>query len=261
MEVSASDFARMCGVSAMAISKKIKAGTLIRNSARKLDTDNVTNREYLESKRSSMKSKLETRELERAVTAAPSPVEESDSGNAALMKPAEIRRRQFSAPEASDVFQKFNESDEKAKRMMDMTLRQLLNTFGNLDSVEKYSKILRDLSAADEREQKTQERRLMQIPKDFVQKNLFGYVNQIMSQLLDMPESVCDQIIALVRTKGDGCRNDIIHVISDNLTKIISGTKEHILNELELLKGRYEKQEATVDQLVGEKLEEMREIG
>ena len=136
-----------------------------------------------------------------------------------------------------------------------------MNTFGNLDSVEKYSKILRDLSAADEREQKTQERRLMQIPKDFVQKNLFGYVNQIMSQLLDMPESVCDQIIALVRTKGDGCRNDIIHVISDNLTKIISGTKEHILNELELLKGRYEKQEATVDQLVGEKLEEMREIG
>ena len=259
MEVSASEFARMCGVSAMAVSKKIKAGTLVRNSAKKLDTDNAINRAYLENKQSALRNKLKTRELEESVK------NETDSESVVVgTKLSEHCNISFSAAAggaASYPGKNIFESENKAKLMQDMTLKQLLRTFGTVDNVERYSKILRDLSTADEREQKTQERRLEQIPRDFVVQNLFGYVDQLMNQLLDVPESVCDQIVAVLTAGDDDMRVNVIHILSDNLTRCISGAKEHITNEINGLRGKYEKQDATVDQLVSEKLEEMREIG
>lgn len=260
MEVSASEFARMCGVSAMAVSKKIKAGTLVRNSAKKLDTDNAINRAYLENKQSALRNKLKTRELEESV--------KNERDSEFVVVDAEIydsknTQKNLASPGGAASYPGKNifESENKAKLMQDMTLKQLLRTFGTVDNVERYSKILRDLSTADEREQKTQERRLEQIPRDFVVQNLFGYVDQLMNQLLDVPESVCDQIVAVLTAGGDDMRVNVIRILSDNLTRCISGAKEHITNEINGLRGKYEKQDAAVDQLVSEKLEEMREIG
>lgn len=87
-----------------------------------------------------------------------------------------------------------------ANRMLNMTLRELLQNYNGLDGVEKYAKILKDLMAADERAQRIQERRQLQIPKDFVISRLFGYLNQQNSRLLDLPESMADQVIALAQT-------------------------------------------------------------
>lgn len=260
----------------MAVSKKIKAGTLVRNSAKKLDTDNAINRAYLENKQAALKNKLKTRELEESV--------KNDIDSESVVVDAEIYdsktsehcNTSFSVAQPGVNTQKnlsaaggvafspgknIFESENKARLMQDMTLKQLLRTFGTVDNVERYSKILRDLSTADEREQKTQERRLEQIPRDFVVQNLFGYVDQLMNQLLDVPESVCDQIVAVLTAGGDDMRVNVIHILSDNLTRCISGAKEHITNEINGLRGKYEKQDAAVDQLVSEKLEEMREIG
>lgn len=260
----------------MAVSKKIKAGTLVRNSAKKLDTDNAINRAYLENKQAALKNKLKTRELEESVK------NETESKSAAVDAEIYDLKTSFGACNTSfsDAPQGVNaqknlspaaaafspgknifESENKAKLMQDMTIKQLLRTFGTVDNVERYSKILRDLSTADEREQKTQERRLEQIPRDFVVQSLFGYVDQLMNQLLDVPESVCDQIVAVLTAGGDDMRGNVIHILSDNLTRCISGAKEHITNEINGLRGKYEKQDAAVDQLVSEKLEEMREIG
>lgn len=257
MEVSASEFARMCGVSAMAVSKKIKAGTLVRNSAKKLDTDNAINRAYLENKQAALRNKLKTRELEESVK------NDIDSESVVVAQPGVNNKKNLASASGAVSYPGKNifESEDKAKLMQDMTLKQLLRTFGTVDNVERYSKILRDLSTADEREQKTQERRLEQIPRDFVVQNLFGYVDQLMNQLLDVPESVCDQIVAVLTAGGDDMRVNVIHILSDNLTRCISGAKEHITNEINGLRGKYEKQDAAVDQLVSEKLEEMREIG
>lgn len=275
MEVSASEFARMCGVSAMAVSKKIKAGTLVRNSAKKLDTDNAINRAYLENKQAALKNKLKTRELEESVKSADSEslavdaeiydtkISEHRNTTFSAARPGVNNKKNLASASGVESYPGKNifESENKAKLMQDMTIKQLLRTFGTVDNVERYSKILRDLSTADEREQKTQERRLEQIPRDFVVQNLFGYVDQVMNQLLDVPESVCDQIVAVLTAGGDDMRGNVIHILSDNLTRCISGAKEHITNEINGLRGKYEKQDAAVDQLVSEKLEEMREIG
>ena len=228
MEVKPAEFARMCSVSKVAISSKIKNGTLILNSGKKLDTDNPVNRAYLDKHQAKLKAQLESEKLER---------EFSGLGAEAQRKAAPA----FPAVSGQAESSPGPVSKTKAGAMLDMTIRQLIRSYTTMDNVEKYAKILRDLTTADEREQKTQERRLVQIPKDFVVQRLFGYTDNLMNQLLDVPESICDQIIATVKSQGDGCRNDIIHIVSDNLTKCISGAKEHFINELSSLKGKYEK--------------------
>ena len=73
MEVTASDFARMCGLSPMAVSKRIANGTLIRNAARRIDTDNPVNRAFLETKQNKLKMKLQMKQLEAEIKQAASP--------------------------------------------------------------------------------------------------------------------------------------------------------------------------------------------
>ena len=234
MEVKPAEFARMCAVSKVAISSKIKNGTLILNSGKKLDTDNPVNRAYLDKHQAKVKAKLETEKMERELSGASA----EERREAAPAFPA-VSGQAESSPGPT--------SKTKAGAMLDMTIRQLIRSYTTMDNVEKYAKILRDLTTADEREQKTQERRLVQIPKDFVVQRLFGYTDTLMNQLLDVPESICDQIIATVKSQRDGCRNDIIHVISDNLTRCISGAKEHILSELAGLKNKYDQKDLAIE--------------
>lgn len=261
MEVSASEFARMCGVSAMAVSKKIKNGTLIRNSGKKLDTDNPVNRRYLERKQKKIKAQLEMQAIENAATdaaggtpaALPSSLEQEAASQVAGSTVYRAERRP-----AQELKNQIAASDHKSRMMMDMTIAELLRTFGTMDNIEQFSKIQRDLSAADEREQRTQEKRLLQIPKDFVVQKVFGYVDLLMNQLLDVPESVCDQVIAVALSGGDEARLNVMRILSDNLTKVISGAKDHIIGELNSLKGKYDKQDSSTA-AVAEKLAETME--
>ena len=286
MEVSASDFARMCGVSSMAICKMIKAGTLVRNAGpkgKKLDTDNIKNRAYLERKQSELKTKLETQTLEASASFAATeniPAGEALPEHTATVTPPQEKTKAPPRPApAPDTQAKQKPSLQqllgqtvttekqqvlaaanKSRIMMDMTIRQLLRAFGTIDNIEQFSKIQRDLSAADEREQKTQERRLLQIPKDFVVNRLFAFLDDLMNQLLDVPEAICDQVIAVSLAGGNDARVNVMHILSDNLTKCISGAKEHVQEELNMLKGKYDKAENVAIDL-RDQLEEMREVG
>ena len=216
----------------MAISGKIKNGTLILNSGGKLDTDNPLNRAYLDKHREKQKAALQAKEIEqtlsqateqiqsRPATALPLP-ERSENNNA-------IQKRTQSSPAS----------------LLNMTIGELIKNYGDIKGIGEYAKILRDLTAADEREQKTQERRMLQVPKDFVVARLFSFVDQLMNKLLDVPEAVSDQVIALALSADEGSkRQEVINVLSDNLTRCIAGCKEHIIAELNGLKGKYDKTE------------------
>ncbi len=280
MEVTASEFARMCGVSPMAICKKIKNGTLIKNSGKKLDTDNPVNRRYLERKQAKLKAKLEMQSIEAAASgaaldapAAELPPEETFGG-----QEGSAETKFFLNPSAAsstsekksgldfgmdadgtiagagrksgaELRAAVKSSEHKPRLVMNMTIAELLRTFGTMDNIEQFSKIQRDLSVADEREQRTQERRMIQIPKDFVVQRFFGYVDSLMNQLLDVPEAVCDQVIATSLAGGNDCRTSVMRILSDNLTKCISGAKTHIVGELNALRGKYDKQEQVAESL------------
>ena len=84
-----------------------------------------------------------------------------------------------------------------------------------------------------------------------------------MNQLLDVPEAVCDQVIAVSLAGGNDARINVMHILSDNLTKCIAGAKEHIVEELNALKGRYDKAETEAvmqRDLMGGSLEEREAI-
>lgn len=299
VKVTASEFARMCGVSPMAVCKRIQAGVLVRENKR-LDTDNPKNRAYLESHQAKMKSQLEMRQTEAAILSGAADSGVSAGRNAglsvALDSPLDALARSDVKMDAQKAIQvgelflnhgskrgnaTFADTSQsvkgrgdfsssagtvamagagKAHEMLSLPVGQLVRRFGSVDAIEKYSKILRDLSTADEREQKTQERRLLQVPKDFVVQRMFGYVDSLMNQLLDVPESVSDQVIATALAGGDDVRVKVMHILSDNLTKCISGVKEHIIAELNTLKGKYDKAENSVIDLRAQ-LEEMQEVG
>ena len=279
MEVTASEFARMCGVSPMAICKKIKNGTLIKNSGKKLDTDNPVNRRYLERKQAKLKAKLEMQSIAAAAQdaaldapAAELPPEKTfgcQEGSAETKFFLNPSTAAFTSEKKSDGLDfgmdaaiagaarksgaelraAVKSSEHKPRLVMNMTIAELLRTFGTMDNIEQFSKIQRDLSVADEREQRTQERRMIQIPKDFVVQRFFGYVDSLMNQLLDVPEAVCDQVIATSLAGGSDCRTSVMRILSDNLTKCISGAKTHIVGELNALRGKYDKQEAVAESL------------
>ncbi|MDO5773229.1 MAG: hypothetical protein Q4P16_02820 [Spirochaetales bacterium] len=233
MEVKAAEFARMAGVSRMAISGKIKNGTLILNSGGKLDTDNPLNRAYLDKHRDKQKAALQAKEIERTLNQAAEEIEKQPSATALPL------------PERSgsnSAIQKRTQRSPAA--LLNMTIGELIKNYGDIKSVGEYAKILRDLTAADEREQKTQERRMLQVPKDFVVSRLFSFIDQLINKLLDVPEAVSDQVVALALSADEGKkRQEVINVLSDNLTRCIAGCKEHIIAELNGLKGKYDKTE------------------
>lgn len=232
MEVKAAEFARMAGVSRMAISGKIKNGTLILNSGGKLDTDNPLNRAYLDKHKEKQKAALQAKEIERTLSQA---AEEIENGHTATALPL---------PERNGEELKPGQAQNKAASMLNMTIGELIKHYGDIKGIGDYAKILRDLTAADEREQKTQERRMLQVPKDFVVARLFSFIDQLMNKLLDVPEAVSDQVVAIVLSSDEGTRRqEVINILSDNLTRCIAGCKEHIISELNSLKGKYDKTE------------------
>ena len=246
-------------VSPAAICKKIKNGTLIQNSAKKLDTDNPINRQYLMQKQAAFKAGITEGNLN---VVANKPGFELAAQTAGITPELiQVETTHVSSGGKPAVFTAANDMQISgaANEALNMTLRELIiyRGGGSIDGVEKYSKILRDLVTADEKDQKLQERRLVQIPKDFVVSRLFNFIDQLMNKLLDVPESITDQVIARVQAGGDTMRQDVINLISDNVSRCIAGTKEHIISELNSLRGKYEKQSDAADDMVSEIKEQL----
>lgn len=250
MEVTGAVFARMCGVSRATITILRKSGSskIVVNSAGRIDTDNPVNRIYMEQHQAKMKTKLELCGMENAAHSYDSTLSAS-AVIPAMSVPATTEQSagNFAATKKTNT-------SGTADELLKLPVGQLIRKYGSIDGVEKYSKILTNLTIAAEREQRLQERQMLQIPRDFVKTQLFAYIDQLMNQILDIPESISDQVIAVSLAGGDDVRMKVMHIISDNLTKCISGAKEHITNEMYALKGKYDRQD-TVREIVAEQLE------
>jgi len=132
--------------------------------------------------------------------------------------------------------------------MLSLPVRDLVARFNGVEGIERYAKILRDLTLADEKDQKIRERRGANIEKSFVAARLFGYVNNLMSQILEYPEVDAEPIIALVNSGGDDMRARLVEKMRDSLGSIIGGAKEGIINELEALKDKSAAQKTGVEE-------------
>lgn len=202
MEVTPAEFARQSFVSKQAVNGKIKNKTLIVNSAGKLDTDNPVNRAYLNKHQAKVKN---TKAL-------------------------------ASSPDLDDFV---SQNQITASSIQSMTFSEIIKNFGSMEGIDKFVKLQKDLVTIEEKDQRLQEKRLQQLPRDFVIARLFGFQQQQASRILDVPEAAADQLQAIVLANPSDSRQKIIDYLRDLLSRAIGGAKEHIINELQSLKAKY----------------------
>ncbi|GHU28957.1 hypothetical protein FACS1894164_21280 [Spirochaetia bacterium] len=234
MEMRRSEFSRHCGVSDPAIAKAIKTGTVIINSAGMVDPDNTINIKYWEKQRR--------------------------AGKVAVSRSAKTKDIPHPG-KTPEVYVDDYELAERAgvpRRLLKMTLRELVSNYRDIENIRDYVKILRDLTASDEKEIKIQERRSQLIEKDYVVAQVFQYLDVLMRQLLEFPESVADGIVSSVQSQGLAARHDVISTLGKGLARIISDSKDHITKSMTGLRSKY--QEVPEDRLeeIEETLEEIR---
>ena len=227
------EFARMCGVSSSVISRKMKANTLIRNAAGLLDTDNPVNNRYMSRRR--LKSNVEA--------VVNSGVDAED-----VLKTVDFSTLDDSEIAAHAVL---------PTQALRMTIRELVVRYRGIEGLERHVKMLRDLMAAEEREQRTRERRLQLIEKDFVTSRIFQYLDGLMVQILEYPESAVDGIISLVQSKGTAARNDVTSRMRNGLSGIVKGAKDVVIKELSGLRAKHQGDENIEEKLeaIAERLE------
>lgn len=231
----------MAGVSRATISEMVKRENLVLNSASRLDTDNVKNAEYLATRR-------------RKIDASSIPA------NAQTL-PAVVPAVVLAQKPVSDISSVPNPSEDETARvagipktLLGLTVRDLVVRYGNLNNVERYVRILRDLTTADEKDQRIQERRLMLVERDFVIARVFTFLDVLSGRLIDVPDAIIDELISIVLSAQDGSRVKAIALLRSSIERTLADAKGTIINEMTALRAKYQ-----VDPLadIREKIEEM----
>jgi hypothetical protein len=226
MKLKPADFAREAGVSRQAISTKIKNNTLIVDAAGFMDTDNPINSAYIsDPDRSRRKAALSAVPPVLTVPLAAAPGL-SITTTAGLRSDADIAAAAGTAVE-----------------MLSMTIRELVMSHAGVQGIERYTKILRDLTTTADKEQRTREHGLKLIEKDFVISKVFAFVDSVCKQIIEYPEAAADAIIAKIMSEGPEARPSVVSMMQEALGRIIAETKNQIIKELDSLKGKYQKEE------------------
>lgn len=260
----------MAGVSAVAVNKKIRNRTLVVNAAGLLDTDNPVNRVYLDTHRARLRESAALEQVAEAARAEAGPTVAGASspappGGSPADGPRPRRASKASRRELARAWAEVGGGvgpgapafapSPTAHDYLSMPVGELVRRHGTVEGVEKYVKILRDLTAADEREQRTQERRGILIPRELVTARVFGYLEQLSGKLLDVPEYVCDQLIAVVQS-GENARARVVSLLGESISRAISGAKEQVASELAAYRGGGR---GTLAEELAEKIEMMEE--
>lgn len=235
MEVTPAEFARQAFVSRQSINGKLKSGTLVLNSAGKLDTDNPINRAYLDKHQQKLKQ---------------------DAATEAFLQKTKSEISQQAEITANNLIDNIEASGNvSAAQLQNMTLGEIVRKFGSMDGIEKFVKLQKDLVTIEEKNQRLQEKRLQQLPRDFVIARLFGFQQQQAGRILDVPEAAADQIVAMVMADGDGSRMKVIEYMRDLLSRAIGGAKEHVINELSSLRAKYDDNSDSLSDKIDELME------
>lgn len=227
MEVLPAEFARQAGVTRQSISAKIKNGTLILNSAGRLDTENPVNAGYLNMKR-------QQNDAERITNAGISGIRGSDAGKIPIQ--AMHNYTDSMSAQAMGI----------PAELLGLTLKELVLRYGGILPLEKHAKVLKILTESAEKDLRMKERRLTLVDKDFVISRLFQYVDNLMIQFLEYPEGAADDLVARVLAEREAARQAVIETMKRGFSKIIAGAKEQIINELNGLKHKYHEDDASL---------------
>jgi hypothetical protein len=229
MKLKPADFARQAGVTRQAVGAKIKNSTLIMDAAGFLDTDHPVNSAYISG---------QGRKPRRTAASA-------GTGAAPLPGPAAPPSQPVVIPGASPppAFRDDEQISAAAggvpAELLGLTLRELVIRYNGIMNLERQARVLRDITTANEKEMRIGERSMKLIEKDFVTSRIFVYIDLLMRQLMEYPESVMDAFVAKVLSEGQQCQGELVSMMRDGLGRIIAGAKDQVIKELNSLKGKY----------------------
>jgi hypothetical protein len=223
MEYKQAELSRVYVIPESTISRALKRGDLVKNSGGRIDDENPRNSAYLSPRR--LKANREAIE-KNEITVQP------------IARDIEVKSMDLESRLA--IYH----------QMQRMTIREAIIAYGSAESMRDFVGLLRDMSVADEKDQKVRERRLQLVEKDFIVARVFQYLDGLMRQLLEYPESSVDDIIALIMSKGMDARLDVSRKMETGISKIIKDAKEQVVKELSGLRAKYQDDD---------KIEEIRE--
>jgi hypothetical protein len=219
MEYKQADFCKTYGLEASTVSKAIKRGALQKNTAGLLDDEHTLNKVFL--------AKRRIKSVNEAL-----PDDGKNTGRVAS-------QIDFSALDDEEIARYAG----LPRKLLGMSIRGLVIRFKGIDGLQDYIKMLRDLSAADEKDQKTQERRLQLVEKDFIISRIIHFLDVLMKQLLEWPDGAADGIIATVQSEGAAARHDVVSLMEKGLTEIIKDAKGQIIKEVNSLRAKYQEKD------------------
>jgi hypothetical protein len=234
MEYKQADFCRKYGLREDTVSKAIKRGALLKNTAGLIDDENTLNKVFLAKHR--LKANAEALA--------------DDGKNAERV----IKQIDFSTLDDYAIA----EHAGLPQKLLSMTIRELVIKHRGLSGLGEYIKMLRDLAAADEKDQKTRERRLQLVEKDFIISHVFQFLDVLMKQLLEWPKGAVDGIVALVQSEGAEARNDVTRLMEKGITDIIKDAKGQVIKDMDSLRAKYRDEDrldevkAVIEEAMGE---------
>jgi len=230
MKLLAAHISKALGISRQAVQQEIKLGNLIRQSNYLIDTEDKINADWL--RRRGLNHKLQSEEEAR---------KEAKAHEEAVF--AEKVRPKINNVGAKKEFKSGVNPDltpvEASRlmgipeRLLGLTLMQVCVQYGGVMGLKSYVDILNTLMSAAKRDVELQEKKRQLIEKDFVLSHVFQFIDTIMNQMFDYPESVIDEIISIVKTDESKAREKIPVKIQADIGKIIKNNKKMIIKEIE----------------------------
>ena len=128
------------------------------------------------------------------------------------------------------------------EKMMGLTIFELVKNYGGPMQLEKWAKVLNQLSSTTERQDKMKERRNITIEKDFVISNVFKYLDIFMDAVFDSAEAQNEIIISHVKSDPEEAKKAIPEMRKKAYTKIAKEAKKGIKDALKRLRNKYDDQ-------------------
>lgn len=230
------------------ISQHVKKQNLILDSEKKIDTENPVNSNWLRSRGINPQT-LESIVGPEAENIRKSKVKNPNGHEGKLKKKVETQkvkaRSEFpELPQGLNQEQQILSTDFEQltglpERLSNLTLKQLCLQYGSQMQLKGYVDILNALMSAMKRDVDIQEKRRALIEKDFVSAHLFQFLDVMINQIFDYPESAIDEFISEIKSDEKKARLKIPEKMRKDFSKIINEAKKNITRQIKKLNERH----------------------
>jgi hypothetical protein len=231
------------------IAQHVKKGNLQIDADKKIDTENQINQNWMRSRGIdpiTLKTSvgMQADNIRKSKIKNPNGHEGSTKKKVETIKkvkPSEIEKIEL--PELNQqspiLTTDFEALTGLPERLSNLTLKQLCLQYGSQMQLKGYVDILNSLMSAMKRDVDIQEKRRALIEKDFVSAHLFQFLDVMINQIFDYPESAIDEFIAEIKADEKKARLKIPEKMRKDFSKIINEAKKNINRQIKKLNERH----------------------